>query len=157
MPDHDQEGPFDRAQPLNPSRLQQPKDKSVQSEPIEVRNPEATGACEQDMSQVPTRWQRIKEHPAFKPVLAVSALAAVGGVTFLTSRSPEAFKQVSAAVWEKIPEFTEAAFEGIGEEASRKSPIEHMVNGYQRLQHYGPGGTEAKFVQVSPYSRGGST
>lgn len=154
MPDHDQEGPFDRAQPLKPSRLQQPKDQSVKSAPIEVRNPEA-GACEQDMSQVPTRWQRIKEHPAFKTSIAVGALAAVGGVTFLTLRSPEAFKQVSAAVLEKIPGFTEAAFEGIREEASRKSPIEHMVNGYQRLQHYGPGGTETKFVQVSPYSRGG--
>lgn len=31
-----------------------------------------------------------------------------------------------------------------------------MVNGYQRLQNYGPGGTETKIVQVSPYSRGGS-
>lgn len=157
MPDHDQEGPFDRAQPLDPSRLQQPKDKPAKSEPNELPNPEAAGACEQDMSQGPTRWQRIKEHPAFKTGLAVGALAAVGGVAFLTARSPEAFKQVSAAVWEKIPEFTEAGFEGIGKEASRKSPIEHMVNGYQRLQHYGPGGTEAKFVQVSPYSRGGST
>jgi hypothetical protein len=157
VPDHDQEGPFDRAQPLNPSRLQQPKDKSVQSEPIEVPNPEAAGACEQDMSQGPTRWQRIKEHPAFKTGLAVGALAAAGAVTLLTLKSPEVFKQVSAAVWEKIPEFTEAAFEGIGEEASRKSPTEHNVSGHQRVQHYGPGGTETKFVQVSPYSRGGST
>jgi hypothetical protein len=156
VPGHDQESPFDRAQPLNPSRLQQPKDKSVQSEPIEVR-PEAAGACEQDMSQDPTRWQRIKEHPAFKTGLAVGALAAAGAVTLLTLRSPEAFKQVSTALLEKVPEFTEAAFEGIGDEAIRKSPTEHSVSGHQRLQRYGPGGTETKFVQVSPYSRGGST
>ncbi|MCD5341537.1 hypothetical protein LR392_04755 [Arthrobacter sp. AK04] len=154
MPDHDQEGPFDRAQPLDPSRLQQPKDKSVQSEPNEPRKPDAAESCEQDMSQVPTRWQRFKEHPAFKTGLAVGALAAVGGVTFLTLRSPEAFKQVSTALLEKVPEFTEAAFEGMGDEVIRKSPTEHSVSGHQRLQHYGPGRTESKIVQVSSYSRG---
>lgn len=108
------------------------------------------------MSQGPTRWQWIKEHPAFKTGLAVSALAAVSGVAFLTARSPEAFKQVSTALLEKVPEFTEADFEGIGREAIRKSPTEHSVSGYQRLQHYGPGRTETRMVQVSPYSRGGS-
>jgi hypothetical protein len=156
VPDHDQEGPFDRAQPLEPSHSQQPKDKPVQSESNGLPNPEAAGASEQDMSQGPTRWQRIKEHPAFKTGLAVGALAAVGGVAFLTARSPEAFKQVSTALLGKVPEFTETAFEGIGDEAIRKSPTEHSVSGHPRLQHYGPGRTETKIVQVSPYSRGGS-
>lgn len=108
------------------------------------------------MSQSPTPWQRIKEHPAFKTGLAVGALAAAGAVTLLTLRSPEAFKQVSTALLEKVPEFTEAAFEGIGDEAIRKSPTEHSVSGHPRLQHYGLGRTETKIVQVSPYSRGGS-
>ena len=121
---------------------------------MEVRRPEP-GTREQDMSRVPTRWQRIKENPAFKPVLALGGLVTVGGVALLTLRSPEGIKQVSAAVLEKFPEFMGAAFEGIGEESRRKSPIEHMVNGYQRVQHYGPGGSETKTVQVLPYSRGG--
>lgn len=152
MPDHDQEDPFER--PLKPSRPEQPKNEPVKSDPFEARNPEA-GVSEQDMREVPTRWQRIKEHRAFKPVLAVGALAAVGGVALLTSRSPEALKQVSAAVLEKIPEFAEAAFEGIGADGIRKSPTEHNVNEHQRLQHYGPGRTETKIIQVSSYSRGG--
>lgn len=155
MPDHDQEGPFDRAQPLKPSPLGQSKDKPAKSDPIAVRKPE-TGTCEQDMSQNPTRWRRIKAHPTFKPVLVVGGLVAVGGIAVLTLRSTEAIKQVSAAVLENVPEFTGMAFEGILEEASRKSPIEHMVSGYPRLQHYGPGGTKTKIVQISPYSRGGS-
>lgn len=153
MPDHDQERPFDRV-PL-PSRLEQPIDKPAKSDPTEVRKPDA-GTFEQDISEVPTRWQRIKEHPAFKPVLAVSGVVAVGGITLLTLRSQEGIKQVNAAALAKVPEFTEAAFEGIGEMASRKSPVEHMVNGYQRLQHYGPGGTEAKIVEISSYLRGAS-
>lgn len=113
-------------------------------------------AGEQDMSRIPSRWQRIKEHRAFKPGLAVVGLVAVAGVTHLTSRPHEGITQVSAAVLEKFPEFMGVAFEGSGEETSRKSPIEHSVNGYQRLQKYGPGRTETKIVQISPYSRGGS-
>ncbi|MFJ6377998.1 hypothetical protein ACIQH9_20050 [Pseudarthrobacter oxydans] len=154
MPDHDQEGPFDRAQPLDPLRLQQPKDNPAKSDPVEEHKL-AAGTAEQDMSQTPTRWQRIKEHPAFKPV-AAGCLVAAGAVTLLTLRSPEAFKQVSTALLEKVPEFTEAAFEGIGDENIRKSPTEHSVSGHQRLQHHGPGRTETKIVQVSSYSRGGS-
>lgn len=153
MPDHDQEGPFHRAQPRMPSRPLQPKDKSVEPDPVEARTPER-GVSEQDGSQTPTRWQRIKEHPAFKPVVA-GCLVAVG-VTYLTLRSPEAAKQISTALLEKVPEFTGAASDGIGDEAIRKSPAEHNVSGHQRLQHYGPGRKETKFVNVSPYSRGGS-
>lgn len=138
-----------------PSRLGQPIEEPGKSDPTEVHKPDAA-TCEQDVSEVPTRWQRIKEHPAFKPVLAVSGLVAVGGITLLALRSQEGISQVSAAVLAKVPDFTEAAFESVGEVASRKSPVEHMVNGYQRLQHYGPGGTEAKFVEVSSYLRGGS-
>lgn len=146
MPNHDHKRPFARAGKLKPA----------ESAPIDPGMPEKD-TCEQDMSLLPTRWQRMKEHPAFKPALAVGGLLAVGGVTLLTLRSPEGIKPVSTAVLEKVPEFIGAAFEGIGETTSSRSPIEHMVNGYSRLQHYGPGSTETKIVQISSYLRGGSS
>lgn len=155
MPDLDQEDPFDGDRPLEPSSLGQPKDKPAKSESIGVRKHEAkTG--EQDMSQIPSRWERIKEHRAFKPGLAVVGLMAAVGVTLLTSRPDEGTEQLSSAGAERVPASTLPASEGIGEEPSRKSPNEHMVNGHQRLQKFGPDGTQTKVVQVSPYSRGGS-
>lgn len=152
MPDYDQKDPFDRARPQ--SALEQPIEKPARSGPTEVEKPVANSGQE-DISEVPTRWQRIRKHPAFKPVLAITGLAAVGGVALLTIRSQEGLEQVNA-VFAKVPEITEAAFQGVGEVASRKSPVEHAVSGYQRGQHYGPGGTEEKIVQISSYLRGGS-
>lgn len=155
MPNHDQEGLFDRARKLKPSRFRQPKDNRAKSDANEVHRTEPD-VCEQDMSEISTRWQRIKESPAFKPVLTAGGLAVAGGVLLLALRSQEGMNQVSAVVLEKIPELTGAAFEAIREEASRRSPVEHAVKGYERLQHFGPGGTETKIVQILPYSRGGS-
>lgn len=62
---------------------------------------------------------------------------------------------VSTVALAKVPEYTETAFHALAEVASRKSPVEHVVNGYQRLPRDGPGGTEAKIVEISSYLRGG--
>lgn len=111
---------------------------------------------EEVSGQIPSRWQRIKEHRAFKPGLAVVGFVAVAGIALVTSRLNEETDQFSAAPWERLPESMLAASEGVGDGTSRKSPNEHMVNGHQRLQKYGPGGTQMKVVQVSSYSRGNS-
>ena len=153
MPDHDREGPSDRAR--LPPRPKQPIEKLVPYDSTEARKPDKT-TCEQGTNEVPTRWQRLREHPALKPVLVVSGVVAVSGITFLTLRTPDGIKQVSAAALAKVPEYTETAFVGIAEVASRRSPVQHMVNGYQRVQRYGPSGTEAKIVEISSYIRGSS-
>lgn len=156
MSKHGQEGPLDRVHPLNPSRLEQPKDKPAKSDLTEVRRPEV-GTCEQDVRQIMTHWQRIKKHPAFKAVLSVGGFGAICGVTVLTLKLHEGTGYLSDTVLEKAPEITEAAFDGIRGEAIRKTPSEHLVSGHQRSQHYGPGRTETKTVQISPHSRGGTT
>lgn len=112
------------------------------------------------MSQIPTRWQRIKghpafKHPAFKTVLAVG-IAVVGGAVVLATRSDDEIEQAGTSALKANHESTEAAFADIGGEAIRRSPSEHLVSGHQRSQHYGPGGTEIKIVQISPHSRGGT-
>ena len=129
-------------------------DKPAKYDPTDVGKPEA-GNCEPIRSEIPTRWRRIKEHSVFKPVLAAAGLVAVGGVVFLTSKSQEGSEQTSAAILDAFSELARTAFEGIGAGTSRKPPIEHTVNGYERIQHFGPGGTETRVVQVPSYSRGG--
>lgn len=153
MPDHDREDPLDRVRP--PARLEPPNEKLVRYDSTEAQRSD-TSTCEQDTNEVPTRWQRIKEHPALKPVLVVSGIVAAGGITLLTLRAPEGIKQVAAAALVKVPEYTETAFGGIAEVASRRSPVQHVVNGYERVQRYGPGGTEAKIVKISSHIRGSS-
>ncbi len=157
MPDHDEADTSDDSADgmSEPSGSGQIPDKSDESDRLEVPEFEA-GAHEQDPGHLLTRWRRIKDHPAFRPVLVAGGLVAVGGI-MLALRSPEGVKQVSAKVLEDIPEVARAAaFRTIGEEASRMSPVEHIVNGYERLQHYGPGRAETKIVKVSAYLRGGA-
>lgn len=146
MRDHDQEDPADQPPSSRPSRPEQPNDKPAKSE---------ASCCEQGTSQIPTRWQRIKQHPAFKTVLAVG-IAVVGGAVVLATRSDEEIEQAGTSALKANHESTEVAFADIEGEAIRKSPSEHLVSGHQRSQHYGPGGTETKIVQISPHSRGGT-
>ncbi|GAA1350976.1 hypothetical protein GCM10009636_10750 [Arthrobacter koreensis] len=153
MPDHDREDPLDRAR--LPARLEQPNDKLVRYHSAEAQRSDMN-TCEQDANEVPTRWQRIQEHPALKPVLVVSGIVVACGITLLTWRTPEGIKHVAAAALVKVPEYTESAFDSIAEVASRRSPVQHVVNGYERVQRYGPGGTEAKIIKISSHIRGGS-
>lgn len=143
MRDQDQEDPTDQPPATRP---EQPDDKPAKSE---------ASSGEQGTSQVPTRWQRIKQRPAFNTALAVG-IAVAGGAVILAIRSDEEIEQAGTSTLKSKHESTEAAFAGIRGETIRKSPSEHLVSGHQRSQHYGPGGTETKIVQISPHSRGGT-
>jgi len=148
MRDKDREDPADEPLAPMPSRHEKSNDAPVKSE---------ESNCEQGSSQIPTRWQRIKRHPACKTV-AAAGIAVVGGALFVVvaAQSKDEIEQDGASVSKANQDSKKITFEGSDEGVIRKSPIEHSVGRHERSQRFGPGGAEARIIQVSPYSRGGT-
>lgn len=126
-----------------------------EGEPSEVQTspPERQGTRRATLPELAERLQQriraVREHPDF-PAIAASGsfLLAVVLLGSLQQRDRTPSSQIDAS-----PDTT-AASDGAGSASPRKSPTEHVVGGYTRLQHYGTAGSEVRMVNVAPYSRG---
>jgi len=140
----------DETTPLKQSQGASAVSGPAEASDLEIESPELGTAA-----PIASRWHRINSHPAFGPVLTLTGLVAGLGLTILMSRSPQASKQIVAAVREAVPDRCPKNLLANANQITRTPPIEHMVSGHKRLQHYGPGGSQTKLVKVQSYSRGG--
>lgn len=107
-----------------------------------------------DADPQPPLWRRVVEHKTFLPTVITLGSLVAGGIALMVTRSPGAAREVAGRVSTHAPQLSSVANKVL-EATARMSPAEHLVSGYQRVQHFGPGGVDTRVIQVAPYMRGG--
>lgn len=109
-----------------------------------------------EMEKVPSRWQRVRRHPAYRPVtLLIGVGLAIGAYALVVS--PDETEDVDEDSSTEVQnQNNEAQIKGVQVLWNRKSPIEHTVGLHERRQSFGPAREHEKVIQINPYTRGGN-